>query len=131
MSDEGSYEKVSQRWELIEHFYKPETEKLPEHDKNYFESAISLITGKEIKTSNLKEKWMDYFMFKADYILNLKWFPMLVPREYINKEIAEYLNKLGLPMSVEALGTLYGPMSFSHQTVKQEIVGGTPTIERE
>ena len=121
IQDEGSYEGESFRWELTKHFYTPDTSKLPDREKEYFESAISLLTGKEIRTSNIRKEWLYYYFIFKDYILTLTWYPMLVPPEYINKEIASFLNELGLPMSIDAIGTLEGPLSHTRQSVKQTV----------
>jgi len=121
INTEDSYENADFKWDLIKHFYTPDTSKFNPSDKEYFDSAISLLIGKEIRTSNIQPNWMPYFMLSAERIFRLAWYPMLVPREYINKEIAEYQNKLGLPMSIKAIGVLEGPMSHKKQSVKQNL----------
>lgn len=121
--DRGSYEKASFNWDKITHSLQPETESLPKKDREYFESNISFLIGKDIRLSNLPKEWLYIYIQRADHIFTLTWYPMLVPPEYINKEIGKYENRLGLPISLDGLGWKFGPMGFQQQHVKQEVIG--------
>ena len=62
-------------------------------------------------------------MRRGDLILKSMMYPMLLPEEFIRKEVARYLLRLGLPISKDGLGWKYGPMGFQQQHIKQELVG--------
>jgi len=121
--DRESYEKASFNWDKITHSLEPETESLPQRDKEYFESSISFLIGKDIRLSNLPEKWLYVYMQRSDFIFTLTWYPMLVPHEYINKQIGMFENRLGLPISLDGLGWKFGPMGFQQQHIRQEVIG--------
>jgi len=121
--DRESYERAGIYWDKVSHSLEPETEHLPKRDKNYFQSNISFLIGKDIRLSNLPERWIYVYMQRADYIFTLTWYPMLVPHEFINKEIAKYENRLGLPISLDGLGWKFGPMGFQQQQIRQEVIG--------
>lgn len=130
MSDdqEGSYAKASFNWDKITHSLEPETDHLPKQDKDYFQSNISFLIGKDIRLSNLPEKFYAVFVERADYNILLTWYPMIIPHEFINREIARYLNRLGTLISLDGLGWKFGPMGFQQQHIKQEVIG-VPTKE--
>jgi len=121
--DKESYERASFNWDKITHSLEPETEHLPEQDKQYFQSNISFLIGKDIRLANLPEKWYAIFVERARYIFTLAWYPMLVPHERINQEIAKYENTLGLTISLDGLGWKFGPMGFQQQHIRQEVIG--------
>ena len=121
--DRGSYEKAGFQWDKITHSLQPETESLPKRDREYFESNISFLIGKDIRLSNLPKEWLYIYIQRADYIFTLTWYPMVVPHEFINKEIGKYENRLGLPISLDGLGWKFGPMGFQQQHIRQEVIG--------
>ena len=128
IEDKGSYAGESFNWDKITHSLEPETEVLPEDDRRYFESKVKLLIGKEIRLSNIpKGEHMYACILRSDWCLNLMSYPMVVTPEYIRREIAKLLNRLGLRISEEGLGWKYGPMGFQHasQKVVQEVVGTT------
>lgn len=117
-------------WEKVAATFELETKDLPKDDRRYFESIVKFLLGSKIRLSNLKEHHLYYFMEHAEWILTIMLYPMLFYKEYYRKETALYMNELGLPLSIEALGYKYGPMSYQFQHVKQEVVTPEGVVKR-
>jgi len=110
-------------WEKVAATLEPETKLMPKEDRRYFESRIKFLIGRLTRLSNIKREHLSYYMDHASWILKIHLYPMLFYEEYYRKEIAEYMNELGLPLSIDALGYKFGPMSYQIQHVKQEVIG--------
>jgi len=128
--DRGSYDRVSFDWDRIVHSLEPEITDLPKKDKKYFESQVKLLIGKEIRLSNISERFLYIYIKRADYIFRCMRYPMLFPAEYIRSEIAQLLYRLGIPISKDGLGWKYGPMGFQQQKITQEIISPPVRSER-
>lgn len=119
----GTYDRVSFDWDRITHSLEPEVSSLPKKDREYFESQVKLLIGKEIRLSNISEKHIYLYIKRGDYIFRCMRYPMLFPPEYIRSEIGQLLYRLGIPISKEGLGWKYGPMGFQQQKITQEVIG--------
>ena len=114
---------TSLAWEKIAHSLEPETDDLPRKDREYFQSKVKLLIGKEIRLSNIKNEYKEYIYYRrGDLIFKSMRYPMLFPDEFIRSQIGLMLMRLGLPISREGLGWKYGPMGFQQQHVKQELI---------
>ena len=96
---------------------------MPEGDKEYFESKIKFLIGKDIRLSNIPTQHMYIYFLRSDWIYNVLRYPMLFPDEYARSEISKFLTRLGLRISENGLGWKFGPMGFQEQTIKQEVIG--------
>lgn len=124
LEDTGrSYENANFHWDKITHSLNPETEDLPKGDREYFESKVKLLIGKEIRLSNIAEKHLYIYIRRGDLIFKSMRYPMLFPEEFIRAEIGKLLYRLGIPISKEGLGWKFGPMGFQQQHIKQEVIG--------
>ena len=111
-------------WEKITHSLNPETKDLPEEDRNFFESKVKLLIGKEIRLSNIPAKRFYLYIQRLKWVVRVLRYPQLFPRDYQRYEIVQLLFRLGLPISIDGLGWKYGPMGFQHtqQLVEQKLV---------
>jgi len=116
-------------WNKISQVYELDTKSLPEGDRLYFEGMVKFLTGEKIRLSNIKDRQLIYFMDFADRILTMMMYPMVLTREYVRKEVARYMNELGLPLSIDALGFLHGPFSFKQEQLRQELIQTDKTIK--
>lgn len=120
--DDSSYKDESLNWDRIVHSFDPELEMLPDGDKRYFTSIVYWLINKEPALSNIPPAHMFAYIIRADWILDLKSYPMYVNEEYVRKQIAKLLHRYKIRLSENALAWLYGPLSHTKQHVKQEII---------
>lgn len=120
--EDHSRDQVTFDWEKISAIYEPDTKDLPEADRQYYESRLRHLMGRLIRLSNIKPQHLLFYVENADWIFLIHLYPMLFYEEYYRKEIGVYLNLLGLPLSVDALGFKWGPMSHERQELKQEVI---------
>jgi len=110
-------------WEKVAATFEPETKDLPKEDRLYYESRIKFLIGKLIRLANIKREHYLYYTDHGAWILMIHRYPMLFYEEYFRTAIAQFMNELGLTLSIYALGYKFGPMSYQIQHVKQEIIG--------
>lgn len=127
VSEEPGREHISLDWEKIAAIYELDTKDLPEPDRQYYESRLRYIMGRMIRLSNIKPNHLSFYIQNVDWIFVIHLYPMLFYEEYFRKEIGNFMSLLGLPLSTDALGFKWGPMSHERQEVKQEVIH--PEIE--
>jgi len=122
VSEEHGREQVSFDWEKIAAIYELDTKDLPENDRHYYESRLRYVMGRMIRLSNIKPQHLSFYIENTDWIFLIHLYPMLFYEEYYRKEIGSFMSLLGLPLSVDALGFKWGPMSHERQELKQEVI---------
>ena len=110
-------------WEKIDHSLYPETKDLPQDDREFFESKVKYLIGKEIKLSNIPEFRIFMFIKRIDWVIKIMRYPQLFSRDYVRFEIVALLARLGIQISINGLGWKYGPMGFQfkEEKIRQEI----------
>jgi len=121
VEDGSSYKEESLAWDKVVHSFEPELDILPDKDREYFSSIVYNLINKEPALSNIPPQHMYVYTLQAKRILRLLSYPMLVPEEYIRRQVAVYLNSLKIRLSENGLAWLFGPLSHTTQHVKQEI----------
>jgi len=117
----GSYEGAAFDWDRITHSLQIESDVLPKGDRRFFNSLIRLIIGKEIKLSNLDPNQMYTYILRGDAIFVSNQYSV-IPREFVRREVARLIYRLGIKISENGLGWKFGPMGFQTQHVKQELI---------
>jgi hypothetical protein len=130
IEDNSSYKEESLTWDKIQHLFEPEIDILPKHDKNYFQSIIYHLINKEPALSNIPPSHMYAYILRADFIFDLKSYPMLASDEYIRKQVGKLLHRYKIRLSEDAMAFLAGPLSHTTQHIKQEI-SQPPSIRSE
>ena len=120
--EDSSYKDESLSWDLIVHSFDPEIDLLPEGDKRYFSSMIYWLINKEPALSNIPPAHMFAYILRADYVFDLKSYPMYVSEEFVRKLLGKLLHRYKIRLSENGLGWLYGPLSHTKQHVKQEVI---------
>lgn len=108
----------------------PETKDLPPEDRQFFESKVRYLIGKEIKLSNIPPDKLANYNRHIKWVIKIMRYPQLFSKDYIRYQIVELLAKLGLPLSVDGLAWKYGFMGFQHKKehITQELIN-VPTEE--
>ena len=123
-------------WEKIVYALEPLTKTLPSPYKEYFESPVKLLIGKDISLANIHPKHMYSYIQQAEYILTLIYYADIIDVTFILREVSKYLNRLGLSMSEEGIFMKYGPMGYQAVTQRLVSIGpqerrGTRVVRRE
>jgi len=131
VEDNSSYKEESLAWDKVVHSFEPEIDILPKADRDYFSSIVYNLINKEPALSNIPPKHMYIYKLQARRILRLLSYPMLVPDEYVRRQVADYLNSLKTRLSENGLAWLFGPLSHTTQHVTQEIKQSQPMLPQE
>lgn len=125
MQDSSSIGGIRFEWDKIKHAYEPEIKDLAKEDRQFFESKVKLLIGKEIKLSNIPREKLYMYIKRLDWVVKIMRYPQLFSRDFVRYEIVQLLFRLGIQISVDGIGWRYGYGGFSHQQqhVKQELVG--------
>lgn len=103
-------------FEKVVHALQPEIKDLPDEDKKFFRRAVKFLIGKEIRLSNLSERKAALIQRRVDHIVHLMQYPQILNRDYVRYQLVKLLARLGLPLSIDALGFKFGPMSYQFKT---------------
>jgi len=122
VEDNSSYKEESLTWDKIQHLFEPEIDILPKNDKSYFQSIIYHLINKEPALSNIPPTHMYAYILRADFIFNLKSYPMIISEEYVRKHVAKLIHRYKIRLSENVMAFLAGPLSHTTQHIKQEIM---------
>lgn len=124
--EDDSYKEQSLSWDKVVHSFDPEIDILPEGDKRYFQSLIYWLVNKESALSNIPPSHMYSYIKRADFIFDLKSYPMVINAEFVRKQLGMLIHRYKIRLSENALAWLFGPLSHTTQHVKQELVQHQP-----
>lgn len=96
-------------------------------DRQFFKGIPSLLIGKDIKLANIAKDKMYVFLLMGKLNFLYYYYQNIISRDFIRRNVGEYLNFGGSSVSEEALFIKYGIGGYTKQYLEQKVI--SPNIE--